>query len=467
MALEERIVSWAGKGCQKKTADDNWFALCYNFFMKERSRWTWHLSLIGILLLAAWGSAAATFSDLSPEAYLPLVSKAPPPPLVEVRGLWVTRFDWTDYGQPASPSRIDEIVQKASAAGFNMIFFQVRGTADAYYTPGLEPWAQRVSGGALGQAPDPLWDPLAYFVSAAHAQGIELHAYLNIYPVWDCTSEPPNTSPTHFYYLLRDAHGTTMVGDEVQLNGLQWDTGGDIHCSAYVRSSPASIFADNHFLAVATDLVTRYDIDGIHLDHIRYGGVNASCDPESELRYGANCFSAPDYADWQRVQITGTVRKFYEQIVPLKPEIWLTAAVWPVYEDRWDWGVAEGRNDFYQDSQGWAAAYIIDALMPMIYPSSYVNCASASFWTQPVWETLVSDYQAHSNGRHIVAGIGGGYCTFDEINWRIERGRQIGTAGHAIFSYSLLNNKDYWDEFTAPGGPHEEPALVPATTWRP
>jgi uncharacterized lipoprotein YddW (UPF0748 family) len=133
--------------------------------------------------------------------------------------------------------------------------------------------------------------------------------------------------------------------------------------------------------------------------------------------------------------------------------------------DRWGWGAREGRNYYYQDSQGWAATGIIDALMPMIYPSSYTD-PDSSFWTQSVWETLVSDFQNHRNGRLIVAGIGGGYYSFDEIAWRIERGRQIGTAGHAIFSYSGLNSRDYWDEFTAPGGPHEEPALVPATTWR-
>jgi uncharacterized lipoprotein YddW (UPF0748 family) len=139
-------------------------------------------------------------------------------------------------------------------------------------------------------------------------------------------------------------------------------------------------------------------------------------------------------------------------------DVILSAAVWPVY--------SEGRNYYYQDSQGWAAAGIIDALMPMIYPSSYA-CPDTHVWTRDVWSTLASDFQDHSNGRHIVAGIGGGYCSFDEIAWRIERGRQIGTAGHALYSYSLLNNNDYWDEFTAPGGPHEEPALAPATTWRP
>ncbi|MFN2188117.1 MAG: family 10 glycosylhydrolase, partial [Candidatus Promineifilaceae bacterium] len=119
-------------------------------------------------------------------AYFPIISSQEPtpesPPSGEFRGMWVTRFDWTNYGQAADPARIDAIVADAAYAGFNAIFFQVRGTADAYYQPGPEPWAQRVSGVALGQPPpdnrwQPYGDPLAYFVAKAHEQGIQLHAY--------------------------------------------------------------------------------------------------------------------------------------------------------------------------------------------------------------------------------------------------------------------------------------------------
>ena len=80
----------------------------------------------------------------------PTPTPTPPPGMVEVRGVWVTRFDWTRFNQPADPARIDAIVDNIAAAGFNVVFFQVRGTADAYYASGIEPWAQRVSGGVLG-----------------------------------------------------------------------------------------------------------------------------------------------------------------------------------------------------------------------------------------------------------------------------------------------------------------------------
>lgn len=390
----------------------------------------------------------------------------PPDSMVEFRGLWVTRFDWTVFNQPASPAKIDEIVNNAAYAGFNAIYFQVRGAADAYYAPGLEPWAQRVSGGQLGQPPNPYWDPLAYFVEAAHARGIQLHAYINIYPVWDnCNTTPAATSPTHFYYLLRDAHGTTAD----KPNGLQWDSGRNIHCSVYQRSSPASVFADNHYLAVASDLVARYNIDGVHLDNIRYGGSNTSCDPVSEAAYQRNCFNynpviGLTYEEWQRTQVNGTVYKFYTQVVPQKPGLWLSAAVWPVYRDYWDWGVGTGYHTYYQDSKAWVQGGYIDSISPMIYPGTY-TCPDNSFWTQGRWHTLVSDFQASSGGRYIIPGIGTGYCNFSEIEARIQMARQIGTAGHALFSYGALLSNSYFDDLRH--GPYATPATPPTIPWHP
>jgi uncharacterized lipoprotein YddW (UPF0748 family) len=377
--------------------------------------------------------------------------------------MWVTRFDWTNYGQPAERARIDEIIADASTAGFNAIFFQVRGTADAYYRPGPEPWAQRISGTALGQPPpdnrwEPWGDPLAYFVQKAHDNGLQLHAYINVYPVWDnCDDPPPPVSPTHLYHQLAGAHG--MTGDKV--NGMQWTANGDVSCGTYQRATPASGFADNHYLSIAQYLADNYDIDGIHLDHIRYAGGNTSCDPVSGSASGVTCFTSPpanydSYASWQRAQVNGTVWKFYEQIIQNNPDIWLSAAVWPIYYDYWDWGINTGHSYYYQDSKAWVLNHYIDSISPMIYGSS--------FWSQAVWQTLVNDFQADSGGRFIIPGIGANFDNFSEIEARINMGREIGVAGHAIFSYGQLKARGYFDDLAA--GPYAEPAVVPVISWR-
>ncbi|MEW5985586.1 MAG: family 10 glycosylhydrolase [Chloroflexota bacterium] len=384
---------------------------------------------------------------------------ATPPPgtIVELRGLWVSRYDWTNQA-----SELEAIVDSAAEAGFNAIFFQVRGEADAFYTPGLEPWSKRLTG-TLGQ--DPGWDPLAHITKLAHERGLQLHAYLNTYPVWlTCDAPPDGTTPRHFYYDLRDHHGTT----DGKLNGLQWNTADQVVCSAtdYQRASPASTFVDDHLVAVANDLANRYEVDGVHLDHIRYAGSNTSCDPVSEASYGADCFTGSGYQDWQRSQVNGTVNRFYEDVALAHSHLWLSAAVWPFYMDYWNWGdVSQGYYDYYQDSKAWLAGGYIDSISPMIYPGSYVCPENRPPWMLDRWQTLVADFQAAANGRYVIPGIGSGYCSFSEIENRIEAARKLGTAGHAIFSYSGLDDLDYFDDLAA--GPYAIPAVPPPIPWHP
>ena len=400
----------------------------------------------------------ATAAEGNERIFLPVTGK-PEEQMVEVRGLWITRFDWTEFSS-ADPATIDEIVDNSANAGFNVLFFQVRGEADAYYQPGLEPWARRLTG-TLGK--DPGWDPLARLVQRAHERGLQVHAYINVYPVAsNCIVPSADTTPRHLYHLIAEKHG--MTADK--LNGLMWNSDEEIPCAGYQRVTPASLLFDAHITAVAKDLIQRYDIDGLHLDHIRYAGKNSSCDPVSAARFGVSCFSTEEYEDWQRRQVNGTVRKVYEQVRALNPSTWLTAAVWPVYRDIWGWGVSSGYDDYYQDAKQWLAEGVIDGVSPMIY-TGYPNCDQPYFWTQERWQTTVQDYLKDSQGRLIFPGIGTSFCTqddFGEIEARIFKGRSLGTAGHAIYSYKPLLEKGYFDDLAR--GPYKVPAAVPELPWR-
>ncbi|HEY52078.1 MAG TPA: family 10 glycosylhydrolase [Caldilineae bacterium] len=434
-----------------------------------------------LLMLAALNMAAAADPPPEPhQTFQPIIIQARsahPEPMVELRGLWVNRYDWTSWGRAADPAKIDEIVQNAAYAGFNVIFFQVRGAADAYYASELEPWAWRVSGGDLGQAPDPYWDPLAYFVEKAHAAGLQLHAYLNVYPLTDggifCDRIPDETvSPTPLYHQLLSEYGATAG----QLNGAIWQENGTLLCSSYRYASPASAFAADHIIAVVKDLATRYDIDGIHLDYIRYPDPKTSCDPVSLCQFsgqGETCASPPAcviddaYKDWQREQVNALLQRSYDEIISLADDTWLSAAVWPLHTQSPEMNLPgqpiSGYHTYYQDSKGWLAGGYIDAIAPMIYPSSF-HCPDDSYWSRAVWKTLVTDFQADSHGRAIIPGIGSGYCTFDEIATRIDMAREIGAAGHALFSYRGLLQNGYFDDLRR--GPYFTPAVVPELLWR-
>lgn len=399
-----------------------------------------------------------------------------PGQVTELRALWVSRFDWTEQSaRPADPTRLDTIVEQAAAAGFNALFFQVRAVADAYYASTLEPWAARVSGRGLGRAPEPFWDPLAYLIGKAHAAGLQVHAWLNVYPVAEgrdrCLENPDwRVEPMPLFYRLAIAHGVTFN----KVNGLQWDDRGEVVCASYRYASPASPVFEDHFLAVAADIASRYAVDGLHLDHVRYAARRASCDPVSLRRYHSlpedaalpPCRLDAAYADWQRELINTTVRRLYQEVT-LPRSLWLSAAVWPVHRrfpelDRFG-PSSQGYHDYYQDSKAWAREGYIDALMPMIYPAVY-NCPDDSFWNREVWRLLVADFQATAGQRFIVPGIGAGYCTFDEIADRIDMARQLGVAGHALFSYRGLAARGYLAELAA--GPYATPAVAPTLPRR-
>lgn len=429
----------------------------YNFGMDKRHRYRF-LLLLTCMLAILWGYAAAQQVDGPSTSHFPMIQKTEIiEENIEFRGLWVTRFEWTSWTNPGNQGDIDAIVSRAASANFNALLFQVRGTGDAFYTPGLEPWSARLnSNNALGQNPG--WDPLAYMVSQAHAAGLQVHAYLNVYPAWYGETAPiSTTNPTHPFW-------TWSWASSGWADWRHWDRDHqpmNLNPSYLFASPGASIVAD-HIVNVAQDIVSRYDLDGLHLDYIRYAGPQYSCDPFSEQAFEDECFSQPAWDGWQRDQISALIQRIYQS---LPSEVMLSAAVWPIYQNHWGWpGAKESYDYYYQDSQGWLQSQIIDAVMPMIYPSSY-QCPDNSFWTREVWNTLVDDFQAHSNGRYIVAGIGGGYCTFDEIETRIQAGRARGIIGHAIFSYSGLEQWQYWDDLA--DGPYAEPAQVPSLPWRP
>lgn len=416
--------------------------------------------LVTILTLVSLGLAIGISAEPEPHEYLPALfgGDEQGQQIEEVRALWVTRFDWMEAGD-ADPAKIDELVTDASAAGFNVLYFQVRGEADAYYTSDIEPWSRRLTG-TLGQ--DPGWDPLGRLIERAHAADLQVHAYINVYPLWTgCEAPPEDTTPRHLFHLLSDYYGTT----DGKLNGVQWSDTHAVYCSPYFLVSPASVMFENHLLAVAKDLVGRYDVDGIHLDHIRYADEQASCDPVSEQQSGTKCFASAEYANWQRQQINSTVNKLYEELIDLKPHIWLTSAVWPVYRDIYGWNVSSAFDSYYQDPKAWLTGGYIDAVSPMIY-SDRPDCSRPYFWTRERWALLVSDYVSFNNGRFIIPGIGVNYCTdddFAEIEARIELARAEGTAGHAVFSYSSLKEWGFLDDLAA--GPYAVPARVPSVTW--
>lgn len=409
---------------------------------------------------------------LTDSTYLPAIARNYPIS-EEFRGLWVSRFDWTHYSRAVTTTDIDAIVSNAAAARFNALLFQIRGTADAYYSSTLEPWGARATGSTtatLGQSPG--WDPLAYLITRAHASNIQVHAYMNVYPVWLCDRAGPitTTSPLHPFWQWTDeapSSPRTFYWREwsnatppAAMNLIPYTEGGTCgganFLEGYLWASPAVTFVQSHIVSVAVDLVSRYAVDGIHLDNVRYSGSNYSSDPTTQRAFSDALTLSPTLAiaDWrpgfQRAQVSGLVSRIYSAVTSLKPDVWVSAAVWPNY--------STGAQSYFQDSKGWLAAGIVDANMPMLYSSDIITDLAA-------WTARMQDFVADSGGRYVIPGIHADYADFNDIATRIDAARAAGARGVAIFSYGALNARGYFDDLGA--GPFALPASVPRPPWKP
>ncbi|HSU15331.1 glycoside hydrolase family 10 protein [Longimicrobium sp.] len=380
-------------------------------------------------------------------------------PPEEARALWVNRWD---YG---SAETIAQVMEIASRAHFNIVYFQVRGPSDARYRSELDPCSARLCGRLGGQ---PGWDPLEVAVREAHARGLQLHAWLNALSGWDSQSgslcrgltpslpgNPDHELIAHPEWAMRTRRGAPQAcpNDE-----------------EYVFLSPGYAGVRTHLARVAADVVRRYAVDGVHLDRIRYPGPEFGWDSASLAEFGRD--PSADPAGWSRFRrelVDRTVREVHDSIRAVRP-VPLSAAVWPIYDRaRFGWPSSSGSADFFQDTWTWARDGYLDVAVPMTYfyvadqPCTYLRRRPGAE-PNPDWMCMVRDHVAgmRPTGRHVYAGIlaGLGYA---EVEKQIRIGRELGVNGFSFYFYSTVAESGLWRRLGE--GPFREPARVPRMDW--
>lgn len=392
-----------------------------------------------------------------------------PAPALEARAVWVTRFAYN------TEAEVKAIIGRAAASGFNIVYFQVRGNGDAYYKSTLSPWAKKLTG-TLGK--DPGWDPLQVAITEAHAKGLELHAYWNVFAGWTvpsgcasagtCTCDPIQgqadscTLPEqvadggvqHFLRLHPEAMAVTQNGKNVD-SEYYWMSAGDPQVRAYVVAS-------------AEEVAKNYAIDGLHLDRVRYPGTGYSYDPASNAAYAALAEPKPTRADWQRQNVTTAVGQIYDALKKHRPKAPLSASVWGIYKPLPGCNTSQGFGNYYQDSLAWMQQGKIDAINPMIYWDIGTGCTD--------WAKLLDGFMAGAAGRHVIAGMHGldqSKPRPERIAARIAYARAKGAAGTTLFASTYLDQAPadggfttMWQTFRAPGGPYVTDAGVPPMPWK-
>jgi uncharacterized lipoprotein YddW (UPF0748 family) len=340
--------------------------------------------------------------------------------LSETRALWVSRFEY------ASAEDLARIMTRAGENGFNLVYLQVRGRADAFYRSSYEPWAANLTG-VLGQ--DPGWDPLETAIREADQWGLEVHAWINAFTGWAGTTPPPPSDPPHVFrehpdWVMVEADGTDMP----YTTGSRWMTPGN----PGVRTRLA---------AVTADIARHYSVGGIHLDFIRYPSPDYSFDTPSLQAFDSASAVEPGlgFDEMRRRFVTWAVEETRDSLKAVDPDLKLSAAVWGVYRDVLGWGgVTTGYESVLQDDRAWDREGLVDALVPMVYwpiADSYGDRLDFAY---------LADEQSQSIEAPTFIGIYVPELDGRGLAREVERARMAGAEGVSIFSYSALEDGNLW-----------------------
>lgn len=364
---------------------------------------------------------------LAAAAVLPLLFASSARAQDETRAVWVVRYSLTSVGS------VDRVVEIATQMDQNTLLVQIRGRGDAYYPSDLVPRAEEL------ESMPREFDPFMRMIERAHAQNLEVQAWINMYLVWSA-GRPPR-SPLHVVNAHPDwiavrSDGrklVEMVPEEFQEEKVE---------GMYL--APGNPEVRRHLREVVREIVTHYPVDGIHLDYVR--------NPEPDVGYDAGtrtafmrelgidparfAFGADStllasvgeegiadlkarWMQWQRDQVTALVRDIRNDLDLINPKLKLTAAV---IADQ-----TAALNRYLQEWPKWLREGIVDAAIPMAYSPN----------TTTVVRQL-SAARAISTERHLYAGIAIYNEGARDAADKIRRARQLGFDGIALFSYDAL-----------------------------
>ncbi len=394
-------------------------------------------------LLSAFALVAALSLPAAPRASEASQTPATPrvaPVAREVRALWVLRSSLT------SPEQISRLVRDARSSGFNTLLVQVRGRGDAYFNQGLEPLPP-----ALANKPDS-FDPLAQVVSAGHAAGLRVHAWVNVNLVASATLLPK--SPAHLIkahpewlmvprQLARELHGIAPSHPSYVAALAAWTRrhAGQVEG---LFSSPVPVEAARHVEAIVSDLARRYALDGVHLDYIRYPSPDFDYSRAALAAFRESVIkdlSATErlvldrrlvrepfvYVDkypqrwttFRRARLTDLVARIRQAVKAHRPNAILSAAVIA--------DANEAAIHRLQDWQDWSARGLLDVICPMAYTADMKR-----------FSRTVADATRFAAPQPLWAGIGAFKIPSTQTVAHIRAARAAGAEGIALFSYDSL-----------------------------
>lgn len=356
---------------------------------------------------------------LGGQAY-PLHSTASKQIRYEVRAAWLTTLMGLDWPQkPATTPEQTEAqlrdlrnqLDQLQAVGINTVLFQTRIRSTTAYPSAIEPW-DGVFTGRAGQRP--AYDPLRVAVEECHKRGMECHAWVVAFPICKVAVAKQ----------LGKRALPSLHPELCQRCGDQWMMDPGVPGTApYVAN-------------ICKEIVQNYEVDGIHLDYIRYpeAGIPFN-DERTYRRYG----NGQRKSVWRTANIDRCVKAIATAVKQVRP--WVKMSCSPVgkYADlsRYSSRGWNARDAVSQDAQRWLQCGWMDMLFPMMY------------FDGDHYYPFLADWKENDAGRPVVPGLGIYFLNAQLKNWdlltvqrqmNVARSERLG--GQAFFrTRFLLNNE--------------------------
>jgi uncharacterized lipoprotein YddW (UPF0748 family) len=375
-----------------------------------------------------------------------------PKAMQEFRAAWiatVANINWPSKPGLSTAQQQQEAIDLLNLLqrlNFNAAILQIRPQADALYKSSLEPWSYFLTG-AQGKAPDPYYDPLEFWVEAAHDRGLELHVWLNPYRAHHTSGG--------------EESATSIVKAKPELvvklkDGQYW-------------MDPSKKEVQDHSAAVVRDIVKRYDIDGVHFDDYfyPYESYNGGADFPDEESWNAYLKTGGKLTrgDWRRASVNTFIERVYKEIKAEKKYVKFGLSPFGIWRPGYPESI-EGMDQYdklYADAKLWLNKGWIDYFSPQLYWT--VNAQKLSF---PV---LLGWWQSeNTKGRHLWPGmnigLGGDDKNVDEVinQIMITRGMMPNSKGALHWSIAALVKHEKLRQGLL-DGPYQKQALVPTSDW--
>jgi len=351
-------------------------------------------------------------------------------PKYEIRAVWLTTLNGLDWPKTLANSSSDSverqkqelirILDQLKTAGINVVLLQTRVRATTIYPSAMEPWDDCLSGTA---GRNPGYDPLQFAIDECHKRGMQLHAWVVTIPIGKWASAGCTELRKRYPNMVK----------KIVVNGTP---------EGYMdpeKPQTATYLAD-----ICEEIVKKYDIDGIHLDYIRY--------PET--------WKIKVSRQQGRRNITTIAETISQRVKRLKPWVMMSCSPIGKHDDlsRYSSRGWNARTVVCQDAQEWLRTGVMDALFPMMY------------FRDNHFYPFAIDWQERSYGKIVAPGLATYMLDRREGNWPLQTVaqemnvlRQLGL-GHTHFRSRFLtdNTKGI---YAFQRNFNSSPALIPPMTW--